>query len=400
MNSIYTDYLNIIRNSTSTSTKAICVASDTTDSLVTLSQKHFTAPFLLPYIKTEPALTALKKQTKNMIFQYYQLEHFTQQVASLFEKHNISYILLKGISLAAYYPQPEYRKLGDLDIYIHDPEQLEHAKQILTEHGFAEEKEISDHHITYLYSVPATGSTFILELHFRIVGLYQYEKANQLIDHIYSPRQVVPVSQIINGRSYPVLPPTEYAFYMIHHMLKHYLYSGFGIRLLCDFTFYLKNHSREINFHQLHLWCRESRIFHLYEIILESCRLYLGLPETIDPMVHYPEPDCAIFMEKILNDGDLGTQLPGADSALVYSGSYQKITMFTYFKEGHLQMKVRFPKAGRLPVLWPVLWIATFVIFLYNTHKVRHTTLRQTLRKFKSDNKNTQLIRIFDNSDT
>ena len=32
--------------------------------------------------------------------------------------------------------------------------------------------------------------------------------------------------------------------------------------------------------------------------------------------------------------------------ALVGSGSYRKINLLTYFREGHVQMKVRFPKAG------------------------------------------------------
>lgn len=50
------------------------------------------------------------------------------------------------------------------------------------------------------------------------------------------------------GQTYPVLPPTENVFYMLHHMLKHYLYSGFGSRLLCDFTLYLERYASEVNF--------------------------------------------------------------------------------------------------------------------------------------------------------
>ena len=35
--------------------------------------------------------------------------------------------------------------------------------------------------------------------------------------------------------------------------------------------------------------------------------------------------------------------------ALVGSGSYRKINLLTYFREGHVQMKVRFPKGRPLP---------------------------------------------------
>lgn len=68
---------------------------------------------------------------------------------------------------------------------------------------------------------------------------------------------------------------------------------------------------------------------------------------------------------------------------LVGSSSYQKVNLFTYFREGHVQMKVRFPKASRCPVLWPVLWVITFICFIRNTYKVRNTTFLQTLRNFK-----------------
>ena len=68
---------------------------------------------------------------------------------------------------------------------------------------------------------------------------------------------------------------------MLRHMLKHYLYSGFGVRLLCDFVFYLRQHADEIDFSKIHDWCRQSKILHLYEIIIESCRIYLGLSDSM-----------------------------------------------------------------------------------------------------------------------
>ena len=185
-------------------------------------------------------------------------------------------------------------------------------------------------------------------------------------------------------------------FYMIHHMLKHYLYSGFGIRLLCDFTLYLTRHKDEIAFDRIHNWCQESRILHLYEIILESCRLYLGLSEKIDPHIHYNAADCEKFIEKILSDGDVGKN---EKNELVSSGSYDTVNWLTYFKEGHIQMKVRFPKLHKCALLWPVLWWITLVIFLHNTYRLRNTTFRQTLADFKKGNHNTRLIRIFDNDD-
>lgn len=68
------------------------------------------------------------------------------------------------------------------------------------------------------------------------------------MDEIFSASHLKPSFVELYGQTYPVLPPTENVFYMLHHMLKHYLYSGFGSRLLCDFTLYLERYASEVNF--------------------------------------------------------------------------------------------------------------------------------------------------------
>lgn len=397
MEQIYNTYLKIIKNICTASGNSVSVDSEDLPALAKLAQEHCTVPFVLPYLRSASVYPSMKQQVKGMILNYYQIEHFTRLTVSLLRENNIDCYLLKGLSLADCYPVPEYRKLGDLDLYLADPAALSKAKDVLERSGYVPEDELSDHHLTYHYIFPKTGRRFLLELHYRVVGQYQYSRANQLVDFVFSPDHLKKSTQTIHGYIYTVLPPTEYVFYMIHHMLKHYLYSGFGIRLLCDFTFYLKRHKAEIDFRQIHEWCRESRISHLYEIILECCRKYLGLPDSIDAQTHYNLHDCQDFITQILEDGDMGTDV---SQALVGSSSYQKVNFLTYFREGHVQMKVRFPKAGRCPLLWPVLWCITFICFIRNTYTVRNTTFRQTLHNFKKSNQKTKLIRIFENSDS
>lgn len=290
----------------------------------------------------------------------------------------------------------EYRKLGDLDLYIPEKEAFSRACRILETNGYTEEPENSDHHVTYRFTFPETDRSFTLELHYRIVGIYQFARANELIDEIFSPDHLKPSFVELYGQTYPVLPPTENVFYMLHHMLKHYLYSGFGSRLLCDFTLYLKQYASEIDFEKIHSWCRESKIFHLYELILGSCHLYFGLSASIDPQIRSSAADCAAFLEQILADGDFGSD---TERKIVSRGSYRHTGVRAWFHEGHVQMKLRFSRLHKCVLLWPVFWGITFFCFLSNTYRVRHTTLRQTLADFRADNQKTKLLKIFENND-
>lgn len=396
-------FLQIIYNTCTGSSSNIDISDENLDELILLASTQSAFSFLLPYLKDfssgkkSNAVQRVKRQSKLMMLNYYQIEHFTYLVADLFEANDISYVLLKGISLAAFYPVPEYRSLGDVDIYIPDRQMFNRADKLLRANGFTCHEEIGSHHQEYHFTFPQTGRSFILELHYRVVGTYQYVPANQLIDKLYSSSSFEPKPMEIHGHTYTVLPETLCTFHMIHHMLKHYLYSGFGIRLLCDFTFYIEKNYKQIDFDLIHKWCHESKIFHLYEIIVESCRIYLGLPDDIDSSIHYSKDACEDFILQLLHDGD-GSQ--SNSPKLVRSTSYNKVNFFTYFKEGHHQMHVRFPKLGKHPILWPALWFLTLVFFIYNTYSLRKTTLKDTLRDFKNDNKKSSLIRIFDNSDT
>lgn len=246
MEQIYQTYLNIIKNICTDSNDPVSVTPEQLPALANLAQEHCTVPFVLPCLRSASVYPSMKHQVKEMMLNYYQIEHFTQTTVSLLRENHIDCYLLKGLSLADCYPVPEYRKLGDLDLYLAEPEMLSQAQTVLESSGYILQDELSDHHVTYYYTFPKTGRRFILELHYRVVGQYQYSRTNEIVDSVYSPAQLKKSSQMIHGYSYTVLPPTEYVFYMIHHMLKHYLYSGFGIRLLCDFTFYLKRHESEI----------------------------------------------------------------------------------------------------------------------------------------------------------
>ena len=184
MERIYNTYLKIIKNICTGSDHSVSVHLEDLPALAKLAQEHCTVPFVLPYLRSASVYPAMKQQVKGMMLNYYQIDQFTRHTVSLLEDNGIDCILLKGISLASCYPVPEYRKLGDLDLYISRKSDVSKAQKLLEANGYIAENELSDHHLTYHYTFPKTGRKFLLELHYRVVGMYQYERANEIVNQV------------------------------------------------------------------------------------------------------------------------------------------------------------------------------------------------------------------------
>ena len=118
MKPLYNIYLLFIRSGLKNDTSFSQVVSvEEQAALAALAEEHRTIPFVLPGFRNTPFYSAMLQKTKNMMLNYYQIDAFTRHTVSLLKENGVPCILLKGISLAACYPVPEYRKLGDLDLY-------------------------------------------------------------------------------------------------------------------------------------------------------------------------------------------------------------------------------------------------------------------------------------------
>ena len=73
MHHIYHTYLQMIEH-----TFEGKIQSQDEAALFDLARKHFTAPFLLPYLDSGASFQDLKYQTKMMMFLYYLIELFTK----------------------------------------------------------------------------------------------------------------------------------------------------------------------------------------------------------------------------------------------------------------------------------------------------------------------------------
>lgn len=362
--------------------------------LIDLSLKQGVASFVCDYVyKSSPnfaLLPILKDCARNNMLKFYTLEGFTLKIAKLFKENDISFVLLKGISLSYLYPQPDFRPSSDVDIYLPHKEDFAKAEKLLCDMGMTPEEEEhpennSDHHTCFYMR---QGNTrLVLELHFNIVGRVAFEPANRLIDEVFdSSLSLYDIN--INGTNFKILEPSSYVFYMLYHMLKHYLYSGLNVRLLLDIIYFCKAYKDNIDFDLIEKWCTTSGMYSFYETVFSTCVYYFGYEWHKKPI---EKAKCESFIDIVLHEYKKDDK-----STLSKSRVYDKVNALTYFKEGHYQMIHTYKKASKCFLLWPALWILTYKNFLKNNKEIRNTSTRQMLKQFKHQNEVAKQIPLFE----
>ncbi len=95
------------------------------------------------------------------------------------------------------------------------------------------------------------------------------------------------------------------------------------------------------------------------------------------------------FMQDVLQAGEFGRSQTDRMVAMRATG------FLAYVKEFHHQMHLNFPKAGRVIVFWPLLWIVTLVRFLYNNHRFERASVRSILKKTAQRSELMERMRLF-----
>lgn len=340
----------------------------------------------------------LQKQLLVTAMMYYRMVNFVSAVLELVEKEGIHACILKGIGLGEYYLKEELRKTGDVDLYVPVPQEFERFCRLLKERGFEQEKSVTDHHISFFYVLE--GMKFELEVHKKPINSQENECFNGQIACIFEPftkegSWKFPEAAVING-SVPVLPPEENAFYLLVHMLQHFLGGGMGIRMLCDWVVFWNHVGQQGGFsvEKYLSFVKKSRIEGFHYMITGLCVTYLGLFMEKVPWMEGNMPDkkaMEVFLKDIFDGGEFGER----DSARMLI-TLEKPTPAVYLKEFHRQMRLRFQKAGKIVIFWPVLWLFSGMIFIYNNKFLRKTSAKNVIRSAAERGKMLREIKLFE----
>ena len=165
---------------------------------------------------------------------------FQYEMIRKLESSGVGCCIIKGMSVAMLYKDPDCRLSGDVDVLINSKDE-EKALELLKENGYniTNRRDKNSHHSVAKHQIGGT-----LELH---TELYSYIYKNIIFNglELYNePQRVIE----INGEEYKTLGINDGLMYLTAHYIKHFINCGGGVRQMMDLLLYIKKYENEIDF--------------------------------------------------------------------------------------------------------------------------------------------------------
>ncbi|MGN0254573.1 MAG: nucleotidyltransferase family protein [Chordicoccus sp.] len=279
-------------------------------------------------------------------------------------KNGISPLVVKGLVCMQLYPKPYCRLSTDEDLLI-APSELRKTDQVLRNLGLSYMNPHAD--ILSDFEVSYCRNPEYYEIH---TSLFDPEdsffgKFNRCFDGIHERA----VSLDIDGFTVLTPCPTDHLLFLLLHAFKHFLYSGFGVRQVCDISLFAERYGREIDWDRITAVLKEAHAEDFAAAIFRIGTKYLSgnpIPDTL-----LSGTDEGPLLEDILSSGSLGANdMNRLHSSSITLEAVRSGTEGDAHKgSGRLRLlfppvsylKARYPYLTRHPYLLPAAWAARLV---------------------------------------
>lgn len=209
-----------------------------------------------------------------------------EELKSLVKLPLANYAVVKGQTVASFYPSPLLRMSGDIDFLVRD---YLTARSVLGQCWQVElpevliDKEIAFKHNGVIYEIHTELIRFGCRRHQR----YWEELMKRdfgMVD--------------IEGIGVPTLKPTIYSVYVFTHLFFHFIREGVGFRQMCDWAMVLHHYKNNINQDELKMILGQLGLLKAYQVfgcILVNKLGFVGFPIKIEDNDHR-------WMGRILTD--------------------------------------------------------------------------------------------------
>ena len=188
--------------------------------------------FAQVYSAAEPGLPAeLKQGYATRFYQHVannlRVIHAHGQVHKLFAEAGIPYVVLKGCASARFYPDPQLRAMGDVDIYVHRAD-LEKTDGLLNQAGYTGIDKDHPNHWCY------RKDGIELELHWAVTGVPG--TGNQEILAYLENLIETGMPDSVQGQAMQLPDAFHHGIVILLHTVSHLTAGGVGLRHLLDWV--------------------------------------------------------------------------------------------------------------------------------------------------------------------
>ena len=286
-------------------------------------------------------------------------------------------LVMKGIVCREMYPEPEHRSSVDEDLLI-KPAEYRRLHEVLLDYGLT--SDVSDQNAAEQFEISYRDDSrgLYIEVHktpFTPDSPY-LDRLNDCFLGVHDRS----ITQRICGTDFLTLGLEDHLLYLMLHALKHFLYSGFGIRQICDIGLFAETHRHEIDWGSLRSRLKSVEAMDFVRAVFRIAGEYL-LPEN--QMAEYlaewdifgvdAEPLLADVMDGGLYGAATMSRLHSSNMTLqaASSQSSQGVRAIMYSLFPPLDsMRGKFPYLKKLPVLLPFAWLQRQVGYLWEL--IRH----------------------------
>ena len=312
-------------------------------------REHSMTAFLSNIIKYIPEdnmgiKTAWKEDVYTNIYSYARLLKRQKHILDSLLTHKIPTVVVKGTSAAKYYPNPQLRTMGDIDLLV-KPECYNNAIQCLMDIGCEETTGVADirsgRHRSFSYKDTS------IDLHCVYSSKVNRDKASTIDNLVFN---AIPD----NGT---VLPDDINGIALLTH-IGHHMEEGLGLRQIIDwFMFVRACLDDEMWFFSFQEKARSTGLEALAITVTRMCQIHLGLTtENITWCRDADETVCNELMQYVLDCGNFGRSREMLQSSAVEKLPSIKhpIQLFKYI-QSHGEKNWKALK--KHPWLKPFAWI-------------------------------------------
>lgn len=252
----------------------------------------------------------LYKQWKNQVLfatamQFRKIQQL-KAIMNVFRSVGLPFILLKGLAIARFYNQPEYRLMSDLDILVEN-KYIPLARKTIESMEYNLRGNKKNHPFHYGYDKP--GELYI-ELHHSLLepGILGWRKMDGWYEHIWQHRKNVS----FDGIEFSVMAEEDQIIHQILHFATHMIHAGARMSHIYDIALIIKRCGKDLDWQYMINTMETMQLLKLGLLIFNICYTYfqISIPDwLINQKVIYPED----FIERFLDE--YSVQKEGSDKS-------------------------------------------------------------------------------------